>query len=247
MLGPLLAGLMISTVGVGWCFTINAISYIGVLLALWAMDPSKFRAVKRAPRAGSIRNGLRYARDEHAVFVPLVMVGVVSAAAWNWETLLAIHAKESFAGGERLFTILFATMSVGTLLGALLNASRTTVTHQQLPVMAVAVGAAMVGVAAMPGIPLTMVMLVASGIGAAVFNTASNAVVQFAAKGEYHGRTMALFSVLFVGTKGIGGAISGVVSETLGVRWGIAVSAAACLSVGAWAVRRSAGLALPAR
>ena len=177
VVGPLLAGLMIATVGVGWCFVINAISYVAVLIGLAAMDATKFRPVMRAKRGGSVRAGLRYAYSDKAVFVPLVMVGVISASAWNWETLLAVHAKESFGGGERLFTILFATMSIGTLLGALFNASRTSVSQTQLPRMAVGLGAAMVGVALVPGIPLTMALLVASGIGAAVFNTASNAVV----------------------------------------------------------------------
>jgi MFS family permease len=57
VIGPLLAGVMIATVGVGWCFVINAVSYIGVLLALWAMDPTQFRRVDRSKGAGTVRRG----------------------------------------------------------------------------------------------------------------------------------------------------------------------------------------------
>jgi MFS family permease len=249
VIGPLLAGVMIATVGVGWCFVINAVSYVAVLLALWAMDPSAFRYVAKSRRSGSVRDGLRYVHRTPTLFIPLVMVGVVSATAWNWETLLALHATHTLGGGERLFTVLFATMSVGTLLGALFNASRKSVAHDQLVWMAAGVGVAMLGVAVVPGVPLTMVMLLCSGIGAAVFNTASSTVIQLASSSDYHGRVMAMFSVLFVGTKGIGGAISGVVSEVVGVRWAIAVGAVACLLLAAWArvaSERSIGQPVPA-
>ena len=249
VIGPLLAGVMIATVGVGWCFVINAMSYIGVLLALWAMDPTQFRRVDRSKGVGTVREGLRYMRDTPALFIPLVMVGVVSATAWNWETLLALHSTKNLGGGERLFTVLFATVSVGTLLGALFNASRKSVSHDQLVWMAAGVGIAMLGVSLVPGIPITMVMLLCSGIGAAIFNTASSAVIQMTASPEYHGRVMAMFSVLFVGTKGIGGAIAGAISEGMGVRWAIAVGAVACLLLAAWARAasvRSIGQPLPA-
>ena len=134
VIGPLLAGVMIATVGVGWCFIINAISYVGVLLALWAMDPSKFRTIDRSKGSGTVREGLRYVRRTPALFIPLIMVGVVSATAWNWETLLALHATDTLGGDEKLFTLLFATMSVGTLLGALFNASRKSVSQRSVGV-----------------------------------------------------------------------------------------------------------------
>lgn len=238
VLGPLLAGVMIATVGVGWCFTINAISYLGVIAALLAMDASKFRQIGKSKRKGTVREGLRYVRTNPNLLTTLVMVGVVSASVWNWETLLALHATDTFDRGERLFTLFFATFSLGTLGGALFNASRTSVHHRQLVWMAACVGAAMLGVAAVPGIPLTMVTLVAAGVGAAVFNTASNAVVQLSTDAEYHGRVMAMFSVLFVGTKGIGGTVAGVVSETTGVRSGIATGGVACLLLAIWSGAR---------
>jgi len=250
VIGPLLAAVMIATVGFGWCFVINAVSYLGVLFALWAMDPSKFRTLDRSKGAGTVREGLAYVRRTPSLLIPLVMVGVVSATAWNWETLLVLHADKSLGGGQRLFNVLFATMSAGTLMGALFNASRKRVSQDQLIWMAAGVGVAMLGVAIVPGIPLTMVMLLCSGIGAAIFNTASSTVIQLTASPEYHGRVMAMFSVLFVGTKGIGGAVAGAVSEGMGVRWAIAVGAIACLLLAVWAraaCARSIVQAVPAR
>jgi MFS family permease len=171
--------------------------------------------------------------SSHELLLSLSMVAVISTFAWNWETLLALHASETLHGGARLYTVMFAVLSVGTFIGALVNASRRSVTLRHLPVTALGLGIAMAGVAVAPTIWLTLALLVATGIGASMFNTASNAVVQIAARGEYQGRVMAVFSALFVGTKGIGGAIAGALTEGFGSRIAIAVSAGGCLTAAA--------------
>ncbi len=244
VVGPLLAGVVIASVGVAWCFVGNAVSYVAVLVALAAMDPTRFRRrVHADPERQSVRDGLRYVRSSPAVFVPLVMVGFVSAFAWNWETLLALYATRELGGGPRLYSVLFAVLSLGTLVGALVNATRARVGIPQLITLAAGLGAVMIGTALVPGLPLAIVMLAACGAGAALFNTASNAVVQLAARGEYHGRVMAVFSALFVGTKGIGGVTAGALAELGGTRLAIVVGGCGCLTASAiarWWVRSPA-------
>jgi len=239
--GPLLAGVLIATIGVGWCFIVNAVSYAAVLVALAAMDQRQFdrSASPLGPR--SVLSGLRYAASTPALAVPLVMVGIVSTFAWNWETLLALHATRTFDGGARMYTLMFAVLSVGTLAGALLSSTRSIVGASTLLPMAAAVGASMLAVSVVPGLALTLVTLLMSGFAAATFNTTSNAVVQIAGRGEYHGRVMAMFSILFIGTKGIGGALAGALMELLGTRWAIAISGGSlgvlAAMVGVWSHR----------
>lgn len=233
VVGPLLAGAVIALVGVGWCFVVNGVSYVAVLVALHAMHLD----VRSPPGPAaeddtddrSVRSGLRYASGERAIWVPLVMVGLVSASAWNWETLLAMHATRTFHGGSGLFTVMFAVLSVGTLFGALANAGRIDVSLGYLVTSAGVLGLVMLAMAVVPGEVPAFVLLAASGFGAALFNTASNSSLQRAARGEYHGRVMALFSAMFVGTKGIGGALAGGVSGAFGPRAGIAIGGAGCL------------------
>jgi MFS family permease len=228
--GPLLAGGLIVAVGVGWCFIVNAVTYSAALVALRAMRLDRRRAaVRREDDSGSVGDGIRYAAGNRAIWMPLVMVGLVSASAWNWETLLALHATRTFGGGAALFTAMFAVLSVGTLVGAMANAGRTDVDERFLTVTAAAVGAAMLAAAVVPGLPLALVLIVACGIGAAMFNTASNALLQRTARGDYHGRVMAIFSAMFMGTKGLGGAIAGGVAGAWGPRVGIAVGGCGCL------------------
>jgi hypothetical protein len=96
-------------------------------------------------------------------------------------------------------------------------------------------GGCTAAVAVVPGVPATLLGLFAAGVCGARFTTASNTSLQLAAEPAYHGRVMALYSVLFVGTKGIGGLAAGWVAGSFGTRWGIAMGAAACLAAGTWA------------
>ena len=111
---------------------------------------------------------------------------------------------------------MFAVLSIGTVVGAMANAGRSEVGERTLVVTAGCVGTAMLAMAVSPGLPLTFVLLAGAGVGAAMFNTASNALLQRSSRGEFHGRVMAAFSALFVGTKGVGGALAGAVAGTVG-------------------------------
>jgi MFS family permease len=246
VVGPLLAGLMIGLVGVEWVFLLNGLSYLAVLLALRAMTlPSRVvdAAGDDGRVDGSVLEGLRYAVSNRAIWLPLLMVGLVSASAWNWETLLVLHSTRTFDGGSTLFTGMFAVLSVGTVVGAMANAGRSDVSERTLVVTAGGVGVAMLAMAVAPGIPLTFVLLAGAGVSVAMFNTASNALLQRTARNEYHGRVMAAFSALFVGAKGVGGALAGAIAGAWGPRAGIAVGACGCL--GAMAAGRVLGTTRP--
>ena len=227
--GPLLAGVLISTIGVGWCFLVNGFSYLAMLVALWSMHTGEFRSLGTSDgRGGGVRAGLAYARRTRSVAVPLVMVAIVSAFAWNWEILLAVESGTASTGDARRFTVMFAVLSAGTLVGALANAGHTDGGPSRMGPTLVWLAVAMAAVAFVTSFPLVLLPLALSGAGAALFNTSSNAVVQVAAAGGYHGRVMALFSMLFVGMKAVGGAVTGVVIEAFGTRAAILVSAGAC-------------------
>lgn len=235
VVGPLLAGLVISIAGVGWCFVVNGASYVAVLVALRRMRLDRTKAVRDGsdPADRSVRDGLRYASGHRPIWVPLVMVGLVSASAWNWETLLALHATRTFGGGAGLYTGMFAVLSVGTFVGSMANAGRVDVNEHYLVVAAAALGVVMLVMSVLPGEASAFGALAVAGIAAAMFNTASNSLLQRTARGDYHGRVMAIFSAMFVGTKGLGGALAGGVSGVWGPRIGIAIGGCGCLGAAA--------------
>lgn len=239
VVAPLLAGVIITAAGVEWCFLINAVSYLAVLIALFLMDGSQIRhqgQAGRSPRA--VRSALSYAHQNTEIFVPLVLVATVSAFAWNWEALLAVHADQTFGGEANTYGLLFAAVSFGTFLGAVGNAARRSVSLVSVVRTTLAVAICTIVVAAIPGLAPTIASLVIAGLMAAVFTTASNAFLQVNSAPELHGRVMAIYSMLFVGTKGVGSVIAGGIAELANARWGIASGGIACLVVGLWATHR---------
>lgn len=234
VVGPVVAGVLIATVGVGWCFIVNAVSFVAVIIALRTMEIDEQAKPRDLSTQGrTVMDGIRYARSDRTIWLPLLMVGLVSASAWNWETLLVLHATRTFGGGAALFTGMFAVLSIGTFVGAMANADRIEVSADYLTLTAGALGLLMLGAAAVPGLAAAYGLLALCGVGAAMFNTASNTQLQRAARGEYHGRVMAIFSAMFVGTKGIGGVAAGGISGTLGPRAGIALGGCGCLGAAA--------------
>ncbi|WCO65840.1 MFS transporter [Iamia majanohamensis] len=236
VLGPAAAGALVVTVGFGWTFLIDGLSYLAVLYGLWAMRASELRAATPGARGpGKVREGLRYVRGERGLLVPLVMTAVIGTFAINFQVTIPLLVTGPLQGGDSTFTVLFSVLSLGSLVGALWTARRTEVTNRQLVVAAAAFGVAMLGLAAVPGLVAAFPVAVLLGVASIAFMTSSTSIVQLRAAPELRGRVLALQAMVFLGSTPIGGPIVGWVSDVLGPRAGIALGGLACLGAAAWA------------
>ena len=128
VVGPALAGLLVTTVGFGWAFALDGVSYVAVLIALLMMDPRQIRRAPVTPRGkGQVRDGLRYVRTIPELWVPLVMMAVIGTLSYNFQTVIPLFATRDMGGSDVTFTLLMSVVSVGALLGALAAARRTSV------------------------------------------------------------------------------------------------------------------------
>lgn len=235
IIGPALAGLLVGTVGFGWAFLIDGLSYVAVLAALWMMRPSELRPAPVTPKAkGQVREGLRYVRSVPDLWVPLVMMAVVGVFAFNFSVVFPLFVTQDLGGSDTEFTILFSIVSVGSLAGALATARRSSIEVRTVALAAFAFGVPMVVLAGAPGLALACVVGVFIGFGSIAFLTSSTAIVQTRAEATMRGRVLALQGMVFLGSTPIGGPVLGWVCETWGARWGIVVGAASCLVAGAW-------------
>jgi predicted MFS family arabinose efflux permease len=240
VVGPAIAGLLVSTVGFGWCFLSDGLSYVSVLTALWMMRPDELRRPPVTPRAKrQVRAGLQYARRTPELFVPLTMMAVVGTLSYNFQTVFPLFTVRDLHGTGTTFTLLFSVVSVGALIGALATARRTTITVAAVAHASLGYGAAMAVMAVAPNQPVAFVVGVLLGVSSIAFLTASTAIVQIEAAPEMRGRVLALQAMLFLGSTPIGGPIVGAVSEQFGARYAIALGAAAALLAGAWGVVRA--------
>jgi MFS family permease len=114
--GPALAGLLAVTVGYGWCFSIDAASYLVVLSALWMMRPAELRRLPALPRAkGAIREGIRYVADQPNLWISFTMLAAVGLLSYNFLVTLPLFVTRSLHGGDRSFTLLYAVFSAGAV------------------------------------------------------------------------------------------------------------------------------------
>ncbi|HEY7876264.1 MAG TPA: MFS transporter [Actinomycetota bacterium] len=236
--GPALAAILISTAGIAWCFYLNAVSFIVVILALQRMDADELQPAPRVPRSkGQIREGLRYVRSRPDLLLALVLMAVVGTLAFNFRVILPLMATEVFGGGAGAYGTLSAIMAAGTVGGALAAAATGKPDRRVLIGSAIAFGALIVVAALAPSIVTEAIVLVPIGTVSMIFIATCNATLQLGSSDLMRGRVMALYAMLFLGTTPIGSPIVGWLSEAIGPRATFAATGIATLAaaLGAWA------------
>jgi MFS family permease len=244
IIGPAFAGLLVILTGYGWCFTLDALSYIAVIVAFLKMNPAEIRLPPVTERARrQIRAGLRYVRTVPDLWIPLLMMAVVGTLSFNFQVVLSLFVEKTFHGGNGMFTLLFSTTAVGSLMGALSTARRRTIETRDVIIASTAFGIAMFVLAASPSLAIAFPLGIALGFTSISFMTASTAIVNLRSAPEMRGRVLALQAIVFLGSTPIGGPLLGVVCDAYGARAGLIIGGAAALGAalfGILVVRRHA-------
>lgn len=239
VIGPAIAGVLIASVGISWCFLANALSYLAAIAAFLLMRREEFFPMELVAKGkGQLREGLRYAWSTPALRVPLVMTAVIGTLSFNFQVVLPLIAKDTFGGDAGTFAMLFAFMSVGSVVGALITAHQTRASERFLIGAAMTYGVVMLAAAFAPSLGLELVALVPVGAAGIGFVAMANGVLHTACAPAMRGRVMALFSVAFLGSTPIGGPLIGWASQVFGPRAGLGIGAvaaiAAALAAAAW-------------
>jgi MFS family permease len=229
--GPALAGVLVVTLGYGWCFTIDAISYVAVLVALWMMHADELRRVPVTPRGrGQVREGLRYVRSLPELWIPFVMLAVVGTLSYNFTVVFPLFIEHGLGGSDASYTLVYTVFSAGALAGALIVADRRKVGVDNIVKGAAAFGMTSLLLAAAPSVAATFPIVVFVGFSSIAFMTATTAIVQVRADPRMHGRVLALQTVLLIGTTPIGGPIMGAIADATNARIPLVIGGAAALA-----------------
>ncbi|MCR5977602.1 MFS transporter [Gordonia jinghuaiqii] len=228
--GPAVAGIILTLVGAGWCFTINALSFVAVIASLVALDASRITPESPVARAkGQLREGLTYVRGNPALWIPLATMALVGCFAYNFPVTLPAAADFVFDGGPQALGFMTSAMGVGAVFGGLVVAARGTTGLRPLTLAAIGFGVTLAVAALAPNLPTVICALFLVGWLSVTFMSTGNATLQLNADPQMRGRVMALWSVAFMGSTPIGGPIIGAIIEATSARVGLAVGAAACL------------------
>jgi MFS family permease len=228
MIGPAIAGLIIASVGTGWAFLINGISFVAVLLSLSLLRTSTLHANARADRAkGSFTDGFRYVWKRPDLKAILVMLFLIGTFGLNFPIFISTMAVSVFHADARGYGALSSIMAIGTVCGALIGAGRSRPQFGSLLVGAAVfgLGCALAGVA--PSYWLFGAALVVIGVAALTFTNTTNSLMQLSTEPAMRGRVMALRIGIGLGGTPIGAPIVGWVADTFGPRWALGVGAAA--------------------
>ncbi|MER6268411.1 MFS transporter [Streptomyces sp900105755] len=237
LVGPAVAGLMITGVGTGWAFLFNGLSFVAPLVGLLLMRGRDLHVVRRAPKGkGQLREGLRYVAGRPDLTWTIILIGFVGTFGFNFPVYLSAFADDVFHAGAGSYSLFNTLMAVGSLAGALLAARRGTAKLRVMLAAAVAFGGLELVAATAPSLWLFSLLMVPIGMFGMTVNVTANTTVQMGTDPAMRGRVMALYMMVFMGGSPIGAPIAGWITDTYGVRAGLAVggaiAAAAAIGIG---------------
>ncbi|MGI8312706.1 MFS transporter [Saccharopolyspora hattusasensis] len=224
--GPAVSGVLISVVGPGWAFALNAVSYAVALVAFACIDPGRLtHSPPGASAAAPAPGGLRALARRPEIWRPIVLVGAFSMFSLNLPGTLAAYARTVHSGPAG-YALLTSTVALGSVLGALIAAARTRTTLRGLTWTGCALAGLYLLAAAMPTLWSLACALAAVGMVTQQLFTAVNATVQLAAGSALRGRVVGVYLLVFMGTGALGGPLLGAVNQHLGPRIGLTLAGA---------------------
>jgi MFS family permease len=230
ILGPSLAGLLVITVGYGWCFSVDAASYLAVLLCLILMRQGELHRHASPERTkGEIRAGLHYVLSEPTLWISFLMLTIVGILSYNFSVTLPLFVTDALHKTNATYTILFSLMGMGSVIAALVIAHRKLTNLSHSIVGAGVLGLAMLALAIAPNLLIAAPIAFVVGVASILYTTATTTLVQVEAKATMRGRVLALQTILLIGTTPLGGPLLGWLADDYGGRVPLVIGGAASL------------------
>ncbi len=233
MLGPAIAGVLVSIVGEGWCFFLNGVSYLAVLGGLLAMRLQPWTPGPPAGRSalGHIAEGFGFVARTAPIRALLLLLGLVSLMGMPYMVLMPIFADKILNGGPSALGVLMGASGVGALLGALTLASRSGVRGlgRWVVYASVGFGLSLIAFSTSKVFWLSVALLVPVGFSMMVQMAASNTLIQSMVPDRLRGRVMAVYSMMFMGMAPFGALLAGVLARSLGAPGTVATGGVVCI------------------
>ena len=241
LIGPSLAGMLIAVSSEGWCFLIDGISYIAVIISLLMMrlyTPEIKR--KATSMLAELTAGWTYVSEFLPIRTILMLFAVVSLMGMPFVVLMPIFAKVVLRGGPHTLGFLMAAMGLGALVSALSLAARRNVRGlvRMIPIAAAVFGLGLVGFGLSRVFWLSMLMVFIAGMGMMQGMAASNTVIQTIVTDDKRGRVMSYYTMAFMGMAPFGSLLAGGMAHKFGAPWTVIMNGSVVMLGAAWFVTR---------
>ncbi|HLY42078.1 MAG TPA: MFS transporter [Terracidiphilus sp.] len=238
LIGPALAGLLIAATNEGWCFLVDGVSYIAVIISLLMMRLPRETAspAAAATMLAQMREGWTYVSGFVPIRTILILFALLSLMGWPFMVLMPIFAAQTLHGGPHTLGFLMGAVGVGSLISALSLVVRRSVRGltKMIPVAAVAFGVGLICFGLSTQLWFSLVMMLVTGFGMMQGMVASNTILQTLVDEHMRGRVMSYYTMAFVGMAPFGSLLSGLLAHAIGAPRTVIVSGTACILGALW-------------
>jgi MFS family permease len=241
IIGPSVGGIMIAAVGEGWCFALDAVSYLAVIASLLAMRLEKFSPPAANTRMlEELRTGFRYVTRFPPVRDSLMLLALVATMGMPYNVLMPAIAASVLHGGPHTLGYLMTAIGVGALGGAFYLASRRSVLGlgRVMVTATAAFGVGLIAFSFSRALWLSLLLLPFVGAGMMVVMASTNTILQTIVEDEMRGRVMSFYTMAFLGTAPLGSLLAGFAADHIGPTKTVTLGGVACaLAAVAFAAR----------
>lgn len=239
IIGPAIAGFLIVGVGIGWCFVVNGVSYVSLIVALLVMRTDELHPPTITARSRrQILEGFRYVMRTPDVRTPLVLMAIAGLFVYEYQVMLPLFARFTFGGDAQTFAAMSSAMGVGAVIGGLFAASRVNQAPVSLAKTGIAFGVIQLIVSLAPTLWMAFGTLAVVGAASVTFIALGNTTLQLTSEPAVRGRVMGMYVLAFFGTTPVGAPLMGWVGEHAGPRFALALGGVAILLGSLYALPR---------
>jgi len=232
IIGPAIGALIMASLGTEWCFLLNGLSYMAVLVSLLKIKVKPYvRKQVSNDILKEIKDGLRYIAHEPSLLKTILMVLIIGIFVFNFNVLIPVFTKNVLHQEEYVYGFLMSSLGAGSFLGALM----VSLNSKSGPKANVLLGSAVVVSINLMLISFTKmyyytgVILIVTGIFNIWFSTTANSILQINAKDEFRGRVMSVYSLVFAGATPIGNMFAGFAADRFGAHMAFLLTGALTL------------------
>lgn len=228
ILGPSIGAIIMAWFGVGFCFLLNAVSYVAVLYGLFKIDAKAYVRSKtdNVNIFREIKEGLIYVKGSSTLSKTIAMVMVIGIFAFNYNVLVPSFTKQVLHQQEKTYGLLMSFLGLGSLIGALIVSanSKYGVKNKILFLSSLVIGAMLILNGLNNLFYVTAIILALTGMANIYFSTTANITLQLNTKDEFRGRIMSIYSFVFAGATPLGSLFTGFIADRYGVASAFIVS-----------------------
>lgn len=231
MIGPVIAGITIASIGLPACFYLNALSFIAVIIAL---SKIKVSGDIRKNSNGIVKDfieGIQYIKSKSEIYRSIILIAVFSLVGMPFITLLPVFAGEVFRKGPEGFGFLVGATGVGALTAALLLAFKGDIKEKNrfISFSALCFSILLFVFSFSRNFYLSAAILIFIGWSLVSFFATTNSFIQLSVPDKLRGRAMSVYTFVFLGTAPIGNLLMGTLADSIGTPRAVNISAVICI------------------